>query len=55
MAFGIAPASPDQALKFYVGPKEIEQLKAKVFEALKPHMDGQAVKLAAVPLCASAS
>ena len=33
----------------------VAQLKVKVFEALKPHLDGTQVKLAAVPLCASAS
>jgi hypothetical protein len=36
-----------------LSPDKIDQLKAKVFEALKPHMDDTTVKLAATPLCAS--
>jgi SAM-dependent methyltransferase len=34
---------------------DIERLRARVFEALKPHTDGATVRLAAVPLCASAA
>jgi ubiquinone/menaquinone biosynthesis C-methylase UbiE len=33
----------------------VSRLKARVFESLARHMDGAAVKLAAVPLCASAT
>ena len=50
-----ALAAPLRAALASLSPERIEQLKAKVFEALKPHLDGQAVKLAAVPLCASAA
>ena len=39
---------------FATTPAEAARLKARVFEALKPHMDGAAVRLAAVPLCAAA-
>ena len=34
---------------------DVARLKARVFDALKPHTDGTSVKLAAVPLCASAT
>jgi len=32
----------------------VEQLKARIFEALAPFADGSTIRLAAVPLCASA-
>jgi enediyne biosynthesis protein CalE5 len=35
-------------------PDKVDQLRAKVFEALTPHLDGTNVSLAATPLCASA-
>ena len=47
-------AAPLRGAIASLGPDKIQQLKAKMFEALKPHLDGTAVKLAAVPLCASA-
>jgi SAM-dependent methyltransferase len=50
-----ALAAPLRSALASLSADKIEQLKAKVFEALKPHMDGRAVKLAAVPLCATAS
>jgi ubiquinone/menaquinone biosynthesis C-methylase UbiE len=40
----LASLSPDRTL----------ELKAKLFEALKPHLHGTTVRLAATPLCASA-
>lgn len=49
-----ALAAPLRAALASLSAEKIDQLKAKLFEALKPHMDGAAVKLAAVPLCASA-
>jgi SAM-dependent methyltransferase len=33
---------------------QVEQLKARIFETLAPYADGSTIKLAAVPLCASA-
>ena len=47
-------AAPLRGAIASLSPDKIQQLKAKMFEALKPHLDGTAVKLAAVPLCASA-
>jgi len=35
-------------------PGQVEQLKARIFEALAPFADGSTIRLAAVPLCASA-
>jgi hypothetical protein len=35
-------------------PGQVEQLKARIFETLAPFADGSTIKLAAVPLCASA-
>ena len=49
-----ALAAPLRAALASLSAEKIDQLKAKLFEALKPHMNGAAVKLAAVPLCASA-
>ena len=47
-------AAPLRAALASLSADNVAQLKAKVFEALTPHLDGGAVKLAAVPLCASA-
>jgi ubiquinone/menaquinone biosynthesis C-methylase UbiE len=47
-------AAPLRGAIASLSPDKIEQLKAKMFAALKPHLDGTAVKLAAVPLCAAA-
>ena len=49
-----ALAAPLRAALASLSPEKIAQLKARVFESLAPYMDGAAVKLAAVPLCASA-
>jgi SAM-dependent methyltransferase len=38
-----------------LSPETIEQVKAKLFEALKPYMDGTQISLTATPLCASAA
>jgi SAM-dependent methyltransferase len=48
-------AAPLRAALASLRADQIEQLKAKLFEGLKPYLDGKAVKLAAVPLCASAT
>ena len=50
-----ALAAPLRAALASLSADKIAQLKAKVFEALTPHREGEAVKLAAVPLCASAT
>ncbi len=50
-----AIAAPLRAALASLGADDEARLKARVFEALAPHMDGEAVRLAAVPLCASAS
>ena len=50
-----ALAAPLRAALGSLSPEKIAQLKARLFESLKPYMDGAAVKLAAVPLCASAT
>ncbi len=50
-----ALAAPLRAALAALSPEKIAQLKARVFEALTPHMDGETVTLAAVPLCASAA
>ena len=47
-------AAPLRGALASLSPDTIAELKAKLFTALAPHMDGAAVKLAAVPLCASA-
>ena len=49
-----ALAAPLRAALASLSPEKIAQLKARVFEALTPHMNGTTVTLAAVPLCASA-
>ena len=46
-------AAPLRAALATLQPEQVSRLKARVFESLKPHMDGAAVRLAAVPLCAS--
>jgi SAM-dependent methyltransferase len=48
-------AAPLRAALAKLSPDEVDKLKAAVFAALTPHMDGASVRLAAVPLCASAS
>ena len=48
-------AAPLRAAIATLTQDRIAELKAKVFETLKPHMDGTSVRLAAVPLCASAT
>jgi SAM-dependent methyltransferase len=48
-------AAPLRGAIASLSAEKIGQLKAKMFEALKPHLDGTTVKLAAVPLCASAT
>jgi enediyne biosynthesis protein CalE5 len=47
-------AAPLRAALATLTPDRIEELKSRIFDALKPHMNGGAVTLAAVPLCASA-
>jgi SAM-dependent methyltransferase len=48
-------AAPMRAAIATLSADDIARLKVKVFEALKPHMEGAAVRIAAVPLCASAA
>lgn len=48
-------AAPLRAAIATLGAPDVARLKTRVFEALTPHMDGEAVRLAAVPLCASAA
>jgi SAM-dependent methyltransferase len=48
-------AAPLRAALAKLNAGDVEKLKRRVFEALAPHMDGQRVRLAAVPLCASAT
>ncbi len=50
-----ALAAPLRAALGSLNADTIDQLKTKLFEALRPHTSGGTVKLAAVPLCASAS
>ena len=50
-----ALAAPLRAALASLSADKIAQLKAKVFEALTPHREGETVTLAAVPLCASAT
>jgi ubiquinone/menaquinone biosynthesis C-methylase UbiE len=47
-------AAPLRSALASLSADTIEQLKAKLFETLKPHLDGTKVRLAATPLCASA-
>jgi ubiquinone/menaquinone biosynthesis C-methylase UbiE len=47
-------AAPLRSALASLSPDTIDQLKAKLFEALKPYLDGTTVRLAATPLCASA-
>jgi SAM-dependent methyltransferase len=47
-------AAPLRTALTSMTPDRVEQLKMEVFAALRPHMDGDVVRLAAVPLCASA-
>jgi SAM-dependent methyltransferase len=49
-----ALAAPLRAALASLSAEKTAQLKAKVFDALTPHLVGGTVKLAAVPLCASA-
>jgi SAM-dependent methyltransferase len=48
-------AAPLRGAIAALSPEKIDQLKAKMFDALRPHMDGASIRLAAVPLCASAT
>lgn len=47
-------ATPLRSAVASLSPDTLDQLKAKLFEALKPYLDGKKVSLAATPLCASA-
>ena len=47
-------AAPLRAAISTLAQDVVERLKRRIFESLAPHMDGTAVRLAAVPLCASA-
>jgi ubiquinone/menaquinone biosynthesis C-methylase UbiE len=47
-------ATPLRSALASLSPEKIDQLKVKLFEALKPHVEGTQVRLAATPLCASA-
>jgi SAM-dependent methyltransferase len=49
-----ALAAPLRAAIASLSPEQVAELKARLFEALTPYLDGDAVRLAAVPLCASA-
>lgn len=49
-----ALAAPLKAAIASLDADQTARLKARVFESLAPHMTGTTVKLAAVPLCASA-
>ncbi|MCU1382896.1 MAG: putative Ubiquinone/menaquinone biosynthesis methyltransferase UbiE [Acidobacteria bacterium] len=48
-------AAPLRAAIASLSPDKVDQLKARLFDALAAHRDGDAVTLAAVPLCASAT
>jgi SAM-dependent methyltransferase len=48
-------ASPLRTALASLSPDDVARLKARLFEAVAPQMVGSAVKLAAVPLCASAT
>lgn len=47
-------AAPLRSALASLSPDQIGQLKGKLFEALKPYLDGAKVSIAATPLCASA-
>jgi len=47
-------AAPLRAALASMPPDQVARLKARLFDALRPHMKGAAVELGAVPLCASA-
>jgi len=47
-------AAPLRSALASLSPDNIDRLKVKLFEALKPHVAGTKVRLAATPLCASA-
>jgi SAM-dependent methyltransferase len=48
-------AAPLRAALATLGADDIGRLKIRLFEVLRPYLRGEAVHLAAVPLCASAS
>jgi ubiquinone/menaquinone biosynthesis C-methylase UbiE len=48
-------AAPLKAAMAALGPEDVGRLKARLFEAIAPQVDGGVVKFAAVPLCASAT
>jgi SAM-dependent methyltransferase len=48
-------AAPLRGALASLSAEKIGQLKTKLFAALTPHLDGTQIKLAAVPLCASAT
>ena len=48
-------AAPLKAAMSALSPEDLGRLKARVFEAIAPHVEGGVVKFAAVPLCASAT
>ena len=54
-AIQTALAAPLRTALASLSAEKIAELKAKVFEALTPHLEGETVRLAAVPLCASAA
>lgn len=49
-----ALAAPLRAALASLSPEKVAALKAKLFETLTPHLDGDTVTLTATPLCASA-
>jgi SAM-dependent methyltransferase len=48
-------AAPLKTAMTTLGAEGVSRLKARVFETIAPHMEGDVVKFAAVPLCASAT
>jgi enediyne biosynthesis protein CalE5 len=48
-------AAPLRAAMAALGPEGVGRVKARVFEAIAPNVEGGVVKFAAVPLCASAT
>ena len=48
-------AAPLKAAMASLGAEDVGRLKARVFEAIAPHVEGGVVTFAAVPLCASAT
>jgi len=48
-------AAPLKAAMATLSAEDVSRLKARVFETIAPHMEGDVVKFAAVPLCASAT